>query len=144
MSWNKKFLETAFLVGSWSKDRSKKVGAVIVNDRTIIATGYNGFPIGIDDNIEERHLRPAKYQFTEHAERNAIYLAARNGVKTAGGKMYCSWYPCVECARAIIQSGIKELISEEPDFNDDRWGESFRLTREMFAEADVLVTFVKL
>ena len=136
--WNERFLQVADHIASWSKDRSTQVGAVIVGpDKEIVSTGYNGFPRGADDEVESRHERPAKYQYTEHAERNAIYNAARLGVSTKGCTIYLRWYPCVDCARAIIQSGIATIVCGAPDFEDKRWGESFKVTNELFEECGV-------
>ena len=78
--WNRRFMELAFMVASWSKDPSTKTGAVVVGpDREIRATGYNGLVRGVDDNIPERMERPTKYDFFEHAERNAIFHMITNG-----------------------------------------------------------------
>lgn len=140
--WNKRFTDVAKLVASWSKDTNRKVGAVIVAENRLISSGYNGFPSGINDEISIRYERPAKYLFTEHAERNAIYSAAKHGIKTEGCTMILEWYPCCDCARAIIQSGIKKVICSTPDFNDDRWGDSFKAASEMFAEANIEIIFV--
>ena len=75
--WNSRFMDLARLVAGWSKDTSTKVGCVIIGpDKEIRSTGYNGFPRGVDDTIPAGHERPAKYDFTEHAERNAIYNAS--------------------------------------------------------------------
>jgi len=79
-TWNRYFLDLAALAATRSKDHSTKVGAVIVDTmRNVIATGYNGFPAGINDDLEERHQRPMKYFYTVHAEENAILSAARRG-----------------------------------------------------------------
>lgn len=142
--WNKRFISVAQLVASWSKDKNRKVGAVIVDSgNRIISTGYNGFPSGINDDIDSRHERPAKYLFTEHAERNAIYSAANHGIKTGGCTIILEWFPCADCARGIIQSGIKKVICGVPDFTDDRWGESFKASSEMFEEAGIEMEYIK-
>jgi dCMP deaminase len=142
--WDERFMAVARDVASWSKDRSTKVGCVVVSPlRDIKATGYNGFPRGIDDQVEERHERPAKYQWTEHAERNAIYAAARLGTSLDGCTMYVPWFPCVDCARAIIQAGIAELVAIEPDSNDPKWGADFKLARQMLLESSVELRYVK-
>ena len=141
--WNKRFIDVAKLVASWSKDRNRKVGCVIVDkDNRIISTGYNGFPSGINDDVDSRQERPAKYLFTEHAERNSIYSAVNHGISTKGCTMVLEWYPCADCARAIIQSGIKKVVCGEPDFNDDRWGESFKASAEMFEEAGIEIKYM--
>jgi dCMP deaminase len=127
---------------SWSKDRSTGVGAVIVNEEnTDLVKGYNGFPRGIDDDVDARHEKPAKYTWTEHAERNAIYKAAREGISTNGCKMYVNYFPCVDCSRAIIQSGIKTLIAPEPDLTHHKWGESWKVAVEMLTEAGVEIQY---
>lgn len=142
--WNVRFVDLARLVGSWSKDRSRKVGAVIAGfNREILSVGYNGFPRGVNDDVEERHQRPAKYLWTEHAERNAIYNAARRGVELEGATIYLPWYPCMDCARAIVQVGISDVVAVEPDWNDPTFGKDFALVKELFSEADVWVTFVE-
>jgi dCMP deaminase len=143
-SWNRKYIELTQYIAQWSKDRSTKVGAVIVSlDNRVISMGYNGFCRGIDDDLEERHERPAKYFWTEHAERNAIYNAAFHGIKIEGATLYCSLFPCVDCARAIIQSGIKNIhVLSTPDFSHKTYGEQFKVSLEMFREADVNIFYI--
>ncbi len=142
-SWDKRWMDMAELVATWSKDRSRQVSAIIVDQRQVmVAMGWNGFPRGIDDNVEERHERPAKYLWTEHAERNAIYNAAANGTALMNCRMYLRWYPCADCARAIIQSGIWQVICVEPDWNDPTYGADFKVVKEMFTEAKISVMFV--
>ncbi len=143
-NWDHRFMELARHIGQWSKDRSFGVGCVIVGpDREIRSTGYNGFPREVDDNVEERHERPAKYAWTEHAERNAIYNAARMGTALKGCTMYVPWYPCMDCARAIIQSGISWLVCEQPDWNDKARMETFQFdkVKEMFEEVSMSSNF---
>jgi dCMP deaminase len=127
----------------YSTDRSTRVGCVIVNahDQTVIG-GANSFPRGVDLAVESRHVRPAKYLWTEHAERNAIYTAAASGIRLSGCRLYLPWFPCVECARAIIQAGIVELIAYEPDLNDKLWGEGFAVALDMFRESGVSVRYL--
>ena len=105
-----------------------------MKDQKIISVGCNTFPKGFP-HIQER---PAKYSWIEHAERNAIYTAARNGVGLEGSSMYLNWYPCVPCARAIIQSGIVCLYAFEPDWDDPKW--EFRLVAEMLDLAAISVS----
>jgi dCMP deaminase len=129
-------------LAQWSRDRSRKVGCVVVGpNHEIRATGYNGFPRGIDDSIDGRYERPAKYRWTEHSERNAIYNAARVGVSLEGCRLYVTTlYPCVDCARAIVQTGIASVMCVAPDFCDPVWGEDFRIAQTMFQEAGVVVS----
>lgn len=140
--WNERFMNVAREVSGWSKDRSRGVGCVVVSPaRDIQATGYNGFPRGIEDGIDERHERPQKYQWTEHAERNAIYSAARLGTALCGSTMYCTLFPCVDCARAIIQAGIVRLVTTEPDYGDPKWGADFKFARNLLVEGGVTVDY---
>jgi dCMP deaminase len=141
--WDRRFLELAAKIGSWSKDHSAKTGSIIADrDRIIRSTGFNGFARGINDDVKERYERPAKYSWTEHAERNAIYNAARNGTAIANCTCYVNWFPCVDCARAIIQTGIARVVGLEPDRHDEKWGGDFRLALEMFSEAGVEVALI--
>ena len=103
--WDKRFLEIAHQVATWSKDPSTKVGAIIVGDKLqIVSQGYNGFPRNIEDKEERLNIRELKYKFTIHAEANAIYNALYNGSSVQYCTLYCvSLFPCSECAKAIIQ-----------------------------------------
>ena len=145
-SWNIRWMEMAKNFSEWSKDKSTKVGAVIVDDNNrIVSQGYNGFCEGVDDEIESRHERDGdrKYLWTEHAERNAIFTAARAGRSVNGCRIYATWFPCCDCARAIIQTGIKEVITYEPNLEHHKYGESFRTSLEMFNEVGTIVTYLK-
>lgn len=108
MNWNDWFFGIAYAVRKKSKDKHTKIGAVIVGKgHEIISAGYNSLPRGINDDVSERYERPEKYNWMCHAERNAIYNAARIGVATVGCEMYVTaGMPCINCARAIVQSGI--------------------------------------
>ena len=109
--WDAYFMKMAYHVASKSKDRSIKVGCVAVGDgNSVLSTGYNGFPRGVDDENEEYHTRPAKYDWTEHAERNTVYNAARNGIRLLYSTVYSTSLPCADCARAFVQSGVRRLV----------------------------------
>lgn len=145
MNFDEYFIKIARLVAEKSKDRSTKVGAVIVGpNNNIISTGYNGFPRGVDDLEATRHERPAKYRWTEHAERNAVYNAARHGIALEGARMYLNWEPCPcsDCARAVIQSGITEVIGPNIPFGGKgtHWGEDAEVSTQMLQEAGVKQT----
>lgn len=136
-------MEIAATVANWSKDRSRQVGCVIVSpQKDIKATGYNGFPRGVNDELEARHERPAKYLWTEHAERNAIYAAARLGTSLESCTIYIPWFPCMDCARAIVQSGIATIVAYMPDMNDPKWGQDFITATELLKEANVEVRYL--
>jgi dCMP deaminase len=138
--WDKRWMDMTYMVASWSKDRSRKIGSVIVDDKNILVSiGWNGFPRGLNDNIDSRHQRPIKYKFSVHAEMNS--LLNKHGHSLQGCKLYVSWYPCANCAQAIIQSGIKEIIAIEPNWNDPTYKEDFAVTREMFEEVGIFVRY---
>lgn len=162
-SWQKYFIDMADLVASKSKDPSTKVGAVIVgDDNEVLSTGFNGFPRGVTETAPhpevgnyahdaqlhpERWERPKKYEFVEHAERNAIYNAARSGIRLKGATMFLNWepYPCNECAKAVIQAGIKRVIGPNRPFpgKGGHWEDSLNTAREMLREAGVMLLEVK-
>ena len=123
----------------FSRDPSTKVGALLLAPRSleILSMGYNGMPRGIDDSIPERQARPAKYLYTEHAERNALYNANRRGIQLEGAIAIATLCPCADCARGFIQSGIAGLVTSVPNLSDDRWDASFRVGQEMLLEAGV-------
>lgn len=125
---------------NYSKDRSRKVGCVIVSKSGRLH-GANHFPDGVED-LDERHEKPEKYFWTEHAERNAIYEAARVGLSTSQATMYVSWFPCMDCARAIVQSGISTLVAHRPDLSDPKWGEDFQRVGQLLREGGVELRFV--
>ncbi len=111
ISWDEYFMGVALLAAMRSKDPSTQVGACIVdNQNVIISTGYNGFPIGCsdDDFSWEREGEDTKYPFVVHAELNAILNA--HGKSLENARIFVDLFPCNECAKAIIQSGIKEVI----------------------------------
>lgn len=147
MNWDKYFITQAQSILIKSKDRSTKIGAVIVDQfNCILNTGYNGFPRGIDDENPNYHERPLKYKVTEHAERNAIYQAAANRGGLRGATIYLGHNPengiCTDCARAIIQSGIIEVVGPvEPAFTGrgEQWGEDCRVARDLMREANIIV-----
>ncbi len=136
--WDRRFLDAAKLFASWSKDRSTQVGAVIVGPKKEIrAIGFNGFPRGVNDDDDSRHERPIKYEFTEHAERNAVYNACYTGTSLDGCTIYVTHLPCSDCARAVIQAGIKRVVVEGGNSLRDDWAESNRVASVMFAEANI-------
>lgn len=143
--WNEWFMQGVYWVASKSKDPKTKIGALIVKDKRIISTGYNGIPIGVDDNNELRHQRPEKYKWYEHGERNAIYAAAKYGIDTNGALLYTNALPCADCARGIIQCGIKEVYIHK-QFNDlcnnaqrEQWKDHDHTTFSMFNESNIKI-----
>ena len=137
--WDERFMRLAQYIAQWSKYPGRKTGAIVVGPKNIIlSTGYNGLPRGVNDDVGERYSKDVKYKWTEHAERNAIYNAP---VSLDGYRMYVNWFPCMDCARAIVQSGITELIARSPNLNDPDWGHDFELALELFAEVGIKVCY---
>lgn len=133
MDWDNYFLHMAEAASAKSKDPSTKVGAVVVRpDRTIASTGWNGFPRGVLDLPARYNDRPTKYRFVAHAELNAV-VSARSDL--SGCSLYVTLPPCHECAKLIIQAGIKRVIAPRSDVS--RWQESFETAAQMFKEAGV-------
>ena len=140
--WNNRYMDVARLIATWSKDTSTKVGCVVIGPSgEIRSTGYNGFPRGVNESVPTRHERPAKYKYTEHAERNAIFNATLYGASFKDCVMYVTFPPCPDCARGIIQSGIKELIYlDMPEDKSQKiagWRDDLQISFDMFDEAKV-------
>lgn len=143
--WDKRYLALAEHISTWSKDPSRKIGAVAVGEKgQVLAQGYNGFPRGIDDQESMYENKVIKYQHVVHAEMNCIYNATYNGTSLDGATMYIHGLPvCSECAKGIIQVGIKRVVTEEIlTSTPERWVESTQLTKKMFDEAGVIYDFI--
>lgn len=134
-----RFIPVARAHAALSKDRSTKVGALILGpDDEPRGSGFNGFPRGINDDVEARHERPAKYLWTAHAEENAVAQAARAGVSTNGCTMLVTGlHPCTVCSRMMIQAGIKRVLAPSPDNHPERWNDEAKVAVEMLREAGV-------
>ena len=116
ISWDEYFMGVALLAAQRSKDPNTQVGACIVNkNKRILSTGYNGFPYGCSDDLFpwEREGDETKYKYVVHAELNAILNAG--GKSLDGARLYVDLFPCNECAKAIIQSGIVYLYDKYAD-----------------------------
>ncbi|SEP20687.1 dCMP deaminase [Salinihabitans flavidus] len=140
--WTRRFLDLAVEMASWSEDRDFHVGAVIVGSgREIRASGYNGLPRGVSCANVTRLDRASgeKFHWVEHAERNAIYNAARSGAAIEGCTIYVTRFPCADCARGIIQSGIARVVCPPRPINDGALDHSFAVSEVLLSEAGVLV-----
>ena len=123
--WDKRFLEMACSVSSWSScyQENRQVGAVIAKDKRILTTGYNGASCGIVSCKEKGECLRRKLNipsgtrhelcYATHAEQNAIVQAARMGIAIEGATLYCTHQPCTFCAKLIINSGIKRIVYKE-------------------------------
>ena len=141
--WDIRFLEMAKLVSSWSKDPSTQVGAIAVKNRTVIAQGYNGFPRGMSDHELYYLNRAIKYKRIVHAEMNAIYNAAENGVSLKNSTIYVIGLPiCHDCAKGLIQAGISRVVTPEQEIPEN-WQDSISSSISMFNEAGVVWDWIK-
>jgi dCMP deaminase len=141
LKWDERFLNLASLVASWSKDPSTKCGAVITNGKRVVSLGFNGFPQGTDDSEDVYANRPEKYRRVLHSEMNALLFASRS---VEGCTCYV-WPmpPCSNCMAALIQAGIKRVVTAYPDDDTaDRWRESHESATTMAFEAGVEVFYV--
>lgn len=140
ITWDDYFMGVALLAAERSKDPNTQVGACIVDDQNrILSTGYNGFPLGCsDDDFPWSRAgleTETKYPYVVHAELNAI-LNAR-GKNLFGSKLYVALFPCNECAKAIIQSGVKEVVYLSDKYHDTPLTKA---SRKMLEAAGVILT----
>lgn len=143
---HRQYLRRAYSAASMSLDPRTRNGAVLVDPKheRVVATGCNKFPADVR-TTDERLERPVKYQYIEHAERNAIYSAAADGIATRGLVIYSPWFPCTECAKAIIQSGISMVVSHKAKAyaDTDHWSDSIQFANSLFDEAGVVRYYVE-
>lgn len=142
-AWDRYFLEIARVVASRSTCLRRQVGALLVLEKRILATGYNGAPTGLTHCDETGCLR-AKLNVPSgerhelcrglHAEQNAIIQAAVDGVAIKGASLYCTHFPCVVCAKMLINAGIRRVCLAE-HYPDD-------LAKKLLNEAGVLISFI--
>ncbi len=135
-NWDLRFFNLAYVISNWSKDPNCKVGAVLISpDKTKISYGYNGFPRNIADN--ERINSDDKNTLTIHAELNAI-LNAKADIKD--WTLYSNKFPCIECAKAIIQSNLKRIVVKAR--SESKWKESQDKAYNLLKEANIYITEV--
>jgi dCMP deaminase len=136
-NWHVRFIKLAHEVAEWSKDPSTKVGCVLVKNKRVISTGYNGFPKNISDSFDRLMDREQKYEMTVHAEINAITTAALHGVSTEGATAYITFNPCSRCAAVLINAGIDSVYVSTANDIPTRWLSNFILASKLLAEAGV-------
>jgi dCMP deaminase len=141
LKWINEFLLEALNKSKRSKDPSTKVGAIVIGkDGEPLSNGYNGFPRGVLDLESRYNNREKKYRYVEHAERNAIYNAARTGISLKEGTLFVANLPvCNECAKGIIQCGISHVYVAIPINLEilELWKTSDEITKEMFIETGI-------
>ena len=143
ISWDEYFMGVARLSAMRSKDPNTQVGACIVNNKKrIIGIGYNGFPYGVEDDTfpweNDGEWLDSKYPYVVHAEPNAILNST---VSLENATLYVTLFPCNDCAKLIIQSGIKELVFLEDKYHDE---DSFKASRRMFDSAKIIYRKMKM
>lgn len=143
--WQQRYIDLAKQISTWSKDPSRKIGAVAVGSKgQILSQGYNGFPRGILDLPERYENREVKYKHVVHAEMNVIYNATFNGVSLDGSSLFVYGLPvCNECAKGIIQVGIQRVTIYTDQLVPEIWTDAFRLTWDMFKEAGVYCEWIQ-
>jgi dCMP deaminase len=138
-NWPGRYMQLAKDIGSWSKDPRQKVGAIVVGRHgQILSQGYNGFPRGIRDSEKRLNDREIKLKYVVHAEMNAIFNASLEGISLENATMYVHGLPiCHECAKGIIQVGIKKVVMNQLPEHRNHWEESCELAKKMLAEAEI-------
>ena len=134
-------MPAAVRVSASSPNRVRQVGAVLIAHDGAEIAACNTFPAGVRD-IEERHDGDGRLVWMEHAERRAIFEAARRGVATAGAHITSTFFPCIDCARAIVGAGIVCLDTPAPAFDDPVWGASFKQSQIILREGGVDIRVV--
>ena len=135
--WHSRFIKLAREVSKWSLDPSTQVGCILVRDKRVISTGYNGFPKNISDDLNRLIDREQKYEITVHAEVNAVTTAALHGVSTEGAAAYVTFNPCSRCAAVLINAGINAIYIDAASQVPDRWLQNFILASKILAEAGI-------
>ena len=133
-------------ISTWSKDPSSKIGAVIVDDdRRILATGYNGFPRGVEDTEERLNDKEQKYARVVHAEANALLSALYSGVSVKGATLYVWGLPvCGDCTKLVIQSGIQRVVVTYPEYAKEKWQKIWNeVSKPMLIETGMIsITYI--
>ena len=143
LKWDERYLDLAAGIAGWSKDPSRKIGAVAVGSKgNVLAQGFNGFPRGISDSPDRYEDRTRKYELVVHAEMNVIYNASYNGGSLDGSTLYVHGLPvCSDCAKGIIQVGIRRVVMRDQEI-PVLWQQSWTKTEEMFKESGVRYEFI--
>lgn len=142
-TWSDRYLQLAKHISTWSKDPSRKIGAVAVGSKgQILSQGFNGFPRGILDSVERLNDREVKYKYVVHAEMNVIYNASFSGVSLNDSDLYVYGLPvCSECVKGIIQVGIKSVNILTPRDIPAKWLSSWEHTMKMLEESNIGSSF---
>lgn len=131
-------MKQVYLTSERSKDVRTKIGAVLVKEKNIIGTGYNGFARKVLDLPERYNDKETKYKFVVHAEDNAILTCARLGISTMNSILYTQAFPCNDCMKSVIQAGIKKIIIHKqwPNMNP-KWLKLMEISKIMMKESEI-------
>lgn len=142
--WDSYWMKMAYLVSERSKDCRTKIGTVLVRNNNLISSGYNNFPRKVKDLPERYQNRETKYKFVAHSEANSVTTAARLGVSTLDSTCYTFGIPCNECAKILIQGGIKEIVCHKqwPNMTHSIWEESIQISQIMFKETGINIRWL--
>jgi dCMP deaminase len=138
-------MKQVYLAAERSKDPRTKIGAVLVREKNVIGTGYNGFARKVNDSPDRYNDKPTKYKFVVHAEDNAILTCARLGIPTLGSVLYTNGIPCRECCKSVIQGGITEIVVHKqwPNLTHSQaWVDSIKDSTTMLGEADITIRWL--
>lgn len=142
LKWDRRYMQMAKLVASWSKDPSTKIGAVLVRNNRVITVGFNGFPESIADD-DRLHDREKKYPLVVHGEMNAILRA---GSAASGTTMYLyspfGGFPCQNCTKHLITAGVERVVACEIRERNPRWADDCAAAEETLREAGVRMTTI--
>lgn len=144
--WDRRFLDRAKQIATWSKDISSKVGCVAVGEfKQELSAGYNGFPRNIEDSSDRMNYKDVKYKFTVHAEANMICNATLNQVTLQNSTVYVYGLPpCNECSKLLIQCGISRIVFYECENSEKlKWQELGKLSESLFKESGIEVVKLK-
>jgi dCMP deaminase len=138
----RKYIQLAYYNAQlFSKDPHTKVGAyaLTADFSRVLATGINGQVRGIDDDDENRWVKPQKYSYVQHAESNVVANAARTGTPLDNAVIAVTKFPCSTCTKLLVQAGIKKIYTIEPDYSTPPWGEDAKISEQILMEAGVPV-----
>lgn len=138
-----RYLANAYALARQSKDKSNQNGAILLPVNDEMSTGINNFPPGVKFTDDRATTRPTKYRYFEHAERAAVYLAARVGKATYGSTVYCPWASCCDCARSMICAGVANLVvhHERMQMTPERWIDDVNEALSMLKESGIKIHY---
>lgn len=139
--WDLRFIEQAEQIKTWSKDPRRQVGCVLVRNKRILSSGYNGFPRNVLDSAVRLNNKSFKNQIIVHAEVNAVIQAALHGISTEGSTAYSTYHPCTQCASTLINAGVTKIVCPSYSFSPESRRENFKTASDILLESGVPVLY---